>query len=457
MPTLPSHSDPNHALATRSRVLFDRLFPPPRAFAVRLWDGREWPASGPARFRLDLTHPGALGQMLRPPLEQSLGEAYIHGDFEVEGDLGTALAALATLRGRRFTFAEILLALRDVARLPRSGPARLAGRGPVRLRGRRHSRQRDRDAVRYHYDVGNAFYGLWLDRRMQYSCAYFHDGGEDLDAAQTQKLEHICRKLRLHPGQRLLDIGCGWGGLARHAAQEYGADVVGITLSDAQARYAAEQVRAAGLTRKIAIRLIDYRDLKEPGGFDRIVSVGMFEHIGRAQLPIYFSRVFDLLRPGGLFLNHGISIHPEARRVQGGEGGLLRRTLRRLFVGDGRFSQRYIFPDSQLVPVSEANLVSERSGFEVRDVESLREHYALTCRHWERRLLARRDEAVAATDAVTFRTWRLHLAAAAQLFESGAIGLHQTLLSKGDDGRCRLPLTRAHLDAPHSAPAARTG
>jgi len=430
----------------RVRAVFDRLFPPPRSFSIRLWDGTEWSAAGPAQFRLVLAHPGALHRMLRPPIEPSLGEAYIHGDFDIEGDLPAAFAGLSAMLARPLTLAGAAMGLRDYLNLPDAGPARSAGRGPVRLRGARHSRDRDRQAVQYHYDVGNAFYALWLDRRMQYTSAYFPTGNEDLDTAQELKLEHICRKLRLKPGQSLLDIGCGWGGLALYAAAKYGVRVLGVTLSEEQARYAERRVAEAWMDGQVTIKRIDYRNLGHQL-FDRIVSVGMFEHIGRDQLGGYFDQAWSRLRPGGLFLNHGIALRPSTCGISGARPARWRRALGRCLIGHGKFSQRHIFPDSELLPVSEVNLVAERAGFEVRDVENLREHYALTCRHWARRLEERAGEAIRLTDPVTFRTWRVHLASSINLFETGALSVHQTLLSRMEDGRTHLPLTRADLYA----------
>jgi cyclopropane-fatty-acyl-phospholipid synthase len=298
-----------------------------------------------------------------------------------------------------------------------------------------HSRERDLAAIRYHYDVGNEFYSLWLDRRLQYSCAYFPTGSEDLDTAQEAKIEHICRKLRLRPGERLLDVGCGWGGLAAYAAQKYDVNVLGVTLSARQAEYGQGIGHA-----RVRIEMRDYRDLEDER-FDKIVSVGMFEHVGRSELPSYFAKAYELLEPGGLFLNHGISHKPV--ELRGGEG--LRQRLTRRITGEGFFEQRYVFPDGQLVPVSEANLVAEKTGFEVRDVENLREHYALTLRHWVNRLEARREDAIAATDEVTYRTWRLYMAAASYGFDAGLLNVNQTLLAKPEGGRAEVPLTRADL------------
>lgn len=442
--------------STRSQTisLLDRLFPPPRPFAVRLWDGTELPAGEESGFTVVLNHPGALRRMFTPPLELALGESFIYGDFDLEGDLFGAMALMETVLGQNFPPVSPLALLRAIRALPKAdNDSPLDARQPARMRGNMHSQDRDRTAVQYHYDVGNDFYSLWLDRNLQYSCAYFHTGDEDLDAAQIQKMEHLCRKLRLQPGERLLDIGCGWGGLVRYAAEHYGVQAVGITLSENQAAYAIEQIRAAGLSDQVEVRLQDYRDLHGES-FDKIVSVGMFEHVGRSRLPEYYAQAYRLLRPGGLFLNHGIASRAPQRYVMDGNGAaqfharresLGQRLGKRFVLGSGGFIHRYVFPDGEVIPVSEANRVAEYAGFEVRDVESLREHYALTLRHWVQRLEAHRDEAIRTSSEVTYRVWRLYMAACSYGFTSGANNIYQSLLVKSDHGQIGLPWTRADL------------
>ncbi len=443
----------SHALSvtTRDRVtevtlrLLDRIFPPPRNFDIRLWNGMTLPAADRSVFTLVLRHPAALRRMFSPPIERSLGESFIYGDFDVEGDIFAAFTLLNVIFRRDFALSEIAAITRDLLALPGNGPARPIGRGRARLSGSVHSRARDRAAIQYHYDVGNEFYALWLDRFMQYSCAYFPTGTEDLDTAQECKLEHICRKLRLQPGERLLDIGCGWGGLARYAAEKFGAQVVGVTLSEKQAAYANALIARTGLADRVAVRLQDYRDLREEP-FDKLVSVGMFEHVGRSQLPEYFAQAYRLLKPGGLFLNHGIAYWPGIQHGQPKLNGPAKWLAQRL-LGSQSFSQSYIFPDGELEAVSEVNLLAEQTGFEVRDVENLREHYARTLRHWVKRLEDHRPEAVQLADEVTYRTWRLYMAASAYGFEAGSINVNQSLLAKPDRGQSNLPLTRADLYA----------
>lgn len=424
----------------RSIDLLERFFPTPRHFRIRLWDKTELPVDGRPSFALVLNHPAALRRMFKPPIELSLGEAFIQNDFDIEDDIFSAFPLMESIATRSFSTRELVSIGLDLLTLPSSGVARTAGRGPVKLRGAVHSRERDRVAVQYHYDVGNDFYSLWLDRNLQYSCGYFPSGAEDLDAAQKGKLEHICRKLRLKPGERLLDIGCGWGGLARYAALKYGVEVLGVTLSKNQKEYADEQNARIGLQGRVAVELKDYRDLGDES-FDKIVSVGMFEHVGRAHLPEYFSQVYRLLKPGGLFLNHGISRRAETEESKQG-------FIQQRIFGRGTFLQKYIFPDAELIPVSDVNVMAENIGLEVRDVENLREHYALTLRHWVKRLTARREQAVKASDEVTYRTWRLYMSASAYGFESGNINVNQTLFAKmTPDGKSGVPFSRADLYA----------
>lgn len=294
------------------------------------------------------------------------------------------------------------------------------------MSGRLHSISRDRDAVAYHYDISNEFYALWLDRRLVYSCGYFTDPADDLDAAQERKLDYTCRKLRLTPGERLLDIGCGWGGLLLYAATRYGAEGVGITLSRPQADLANERIREAGQGDRCRVLVCDYREMDGAGAFDKIASVGMVEHVGESRLPEYFRRAFRLLRPGGVFLNHGIAANPAYPAPPGPS-----------------FSDHYVFPDGELPPLGVTLRAAEDQGFEVRDVENLREHYILTLGHWRRRLEERCAEARRIAGEAIYRTWRLYLAGAAHTFSVGKNNVYQALLSRHDRGRTGLPLTRA--------------
>ena len=397
-------------------------------FAVRLWEGTTWksaPESGePTRFTLVLQHPGALRKIFLPPSELNLAEAYIYNDFDIEGDIEAVFPLGDQVMDEHWgKMAQVRYGKRLLS-LPKTGQPR-PGNSMAKLQGARHSKERDQQAISYHYNRSNDFYALWLDKRMVYSCAYFATPDDDLDTAQERKLEYICRKLRLQPGERLLDIGCGWGGLVIYAAQHYGVEAHGITLSQPQAALAQERIRQAGLTGRCRVEVRDYRDVNEEHSFAKIVSIGMFEHVGEALLPTYFQQAWHLLQPGGVFLNHGIA-------------SIATQPAQR----EPTFNERYVFPDGELVPISSTLRAAEVCGFEVRDVESLREHYALTLRHWVARLEAHADQARHYTSDITYRIWRLYMAASIYAFLTGRANIYQTLLAKPDHGNSRLPLTR---------------
>jgi cyclopropane-fatty-acyl-phospholipid synthase len=395
---------------------------------VRLWDGTCWPDEAPRPATLVLKHPGALRAMFMPGTEVGLGEAYLYDDFDIEGDVETVFTLADVLSKATLDWHRKLHVGSDLTRLPAGERRQKTRRGQARLIGRKHSVERDWQAVTYHYNVSNDFYALWLDKRMVYSCAYFHSSVDDLDTAQEQKLEILCRKLRLQPGQRLLDIGCGWGGLVIYAAQHYDVDATGITLSQPQADLANVRIAAAGLSNHCRVEVRDYRQLPpdDSQDYDALVSVGMFEHVGQAKLPAYFAQAWQLLKPGGAFLNHGIA----SRATDTPTGG-------------ATFSNTYVFPDSELVPVNITLHAAEESGFEVRDVESLREHYAMTLRHWVRRLEAHHEQALQFVDEPTYRVWRLYMSGSAYGFAAGRLNVYQSLLVKPDPHGCSgLPWTR---------------
>ncbi|MDQ3951144.1 MAG: cyclopropane-fatty-acyl-phospholipid synthase family protein [Gemmatimonadota bacterium] len=431
-----------------ARQVLKQLFGPPaaRSFAVRFWDGTvDAPAGHDMAFTLVLRGPGALRRMLVPPTEMSIVNAYLFGDVDVEGDMEAAASLGDLVAPRLARFGTVARLARRVLALP-SEPARgPSGQPPHRWRGglrRSHSVARDRRAVRFHYDVGNEFFALWLDRRMVYSCAYFEHDNTDLDVAQQAKLDYVCRKLRLRAGERLLYIGCGWGALILHAAQHYGVEAVGITLSERQAAVARQRIVDARLESRCKVEVRDYRELADEGLFDKVASIGMVEHVGLGQLPDYFRAAFRALKPGGLFLNHGIVSIAGARARSLGQRLAARLWRRNVFIN------RYVFPDAVLVPVAPVIDAAERAGFETRDLESLREHYAMTLRHWVRRLERHEREAIRLVGEVTYRAWRLYMAGSAYGFRSGRIGVLQTLFAKPDArGSTGLPLTRADLYA----------
>ena len=424
-----------HFDALRVGRVVERVF---RGYAgslgVRLWDGmvislgRDSPAA-----TIVVRNAKLLRELAWRPDPLRLAEAYFFGEIDVEGDLyallkqRTHLQSLTlSMRDRLALFSAALFPGSDSA-LVRRDKRSVRWSKPFQTRTtRKHSKAHNREAIAFHYDVSNEFYRLWLDERMVYSCAYFNDPDESLDRAQRNKLDHICRKLRLEAGERLLDIGCGWGALICWAAQHYGVRAHGITLSRQQYEYTQNTIRGLGLEKQVTVELRDYRDLPDDAAFDKVSSIGMFEHVGLKNLPAYFRAVGRALKPGGLFLNHGITDNEEGRHKTAGT----------------EFIQRYVFPDGELDSVSNAQRVMERTGFEICDVEALRPHYALTLRHWVSRLEARQKEAVAHVSEATYRVWRLYMAACALQFEQGAIGVYQILAANGRDGPVGLPLTR---------------
>ncbi|MBS3967749.1 MAG: class I SAM-dependent methyltransferase [Truepera sp.] len=400
------------------------------SYRIRLWDETVLPAgTEPPRATLVLTQSEALGRMLELPLDLSVAEAYLHGDFNIEGDPEAVFEVLEVLEPRLSLLDWAQLA-REAAILRRHAGTR-AQLPAAHLRGPKHSKARDRQAVQHHYDLSNRFYELWLGKRMVYSCAYFPSGHETLDEAQEAKLELICRKLRLKPGERLLDIGCGWGGLVIYAAERYGVKVKGITISQRQLEEAQRRVHLAGLGREVALELCDYRDLT--GEFDKIASVGMAEHVGGEKLPVYFQVAWQRLRPGGLMLNHAISAGPRSPKA-------LSRVI------SGELNQRYVFPDTEIVPLWQSLKAAEEAGFEVCDVEDWRQHYARTLRCWRRQLEANWEAAARETGLEQARLRRFFMSAAAYQFAFAHLAVHQALLAKPDAyGRVAVPLSREDL------------
>jgi cyclopropane-fatty-acyl-phospholipid synthase len=373
---------------------------------------------------LVIRSPDAIRRILTAPGELGLGRAYVAGDLDVEGDLFFGLTAL---RDRIPKLGPSQLA--QVARLVGLEALRPLSPPPeeARLHGRRHSKQRDAAAIAHHYDVSNDFYRLVLGPSMTYSCAVWPSVDASLEEAQAAKYELICRKLDLQEGSRLLDVGCGWGGMAMHAAREHGVRAVGVTLSRAQVEWAQKAVAEAGLADRVEIRYQDYRDVVD-GPFDAISSIGMFEHVGLRNLGVYFDRLYSLLRPGGRLLNHGI-----ARPARPGRMRTPARIRRRSFI------DRYVFPDGELHELGAVVSRMQASGFEVRHLEGLREHYALTLRAWVANLERSWDDAVLEAGEARARIWRLYMAASALNFQAGRTQIHQVLGLK-NDAASRFPL-----------------
>ncbi len=417
---------------------------------IRFWDGSVLPTSGagsigersangagrPRDGAVVSVSRRAVAHLLRNPGQLGLARAWVDGSLRVEGDLETVLAA-------RHEFNGVSLSRRDLALMAlgavREGGPGVLRRPPVpsieaRVGGTRHSERRDSAAVRHHYDLSNDFYRLVLGPSLVYSCAYFETRDDTLERAQERKLDLICRKLMLSPGQRLLDVGCGWGSLALHAARHYGVDVLGITLSEPQAQLARARAAELGLERLTRFEVADYRELSAER-FDKIASVGMFEHVGQAQLTEYFGRLRGLLAPGGLLLNHGIGrLSPHRPATD-------------------EFIARYIFPDGELLPLAEVIDAVQQARLEPRDVESLREHYPLTLRAWTANLRAGRAAAELLVGAERVRTWELYMLASALGFEDAEITVYQVLAARSD-GPHGLPLDRRALLSSGSAPAA---
>ncbi|MGX1131172.1 cyclopropane-fatty-acyl-phospholipid synthase [Streptomyces glaucescens] len=423
--------------APRLKGLVDQMLGAPLPMRIRAWDGSQ--AGPPGAPVLVVRNRRALRRLLWKPGELGLARAWVAGDLEVEGDLYTALGLMAGLLWERGEDARtVAQALRDPeVRAAVRGLLRMAGPplppAPPReeIRRRRshlHTRRSDKRAISHHYDVGNDFYELVLGPSMVYSCAYWEAPeaqGGTLEDAQRDKLELVARKLALKPGQRLLDVGCGWGSMAIHAAREHGVSVVGITLSQEQATYARKRVADEGLTDRVEIRVQDYRDVAD-GPYDAVSSIGMAEHVGAERYLEYAEHLYALLKPGGRLLNHQI-----ARRPQRDESAY----------NVDEFIDAYVFPDGELAPVGTTVTQLERAGFEVRDVESIREHYALTLRSWVRRLEEDWERAVRLTSPGRARVWRLYMAASALSFERNRIGVNQVLAVRTPEpGSSGMPL-----------------
>ncbi|MFJ5733578.1 class I SAM-dependent methyltransferase [Streptomyces paradoxus] len=420
--------------APRLQGLFTQLLGTPLPVRIRAWDGSQ--AGPPGAPALVVRNRRALRRLLWKPGELGLARAWVAGDLDIDGDLYATLDLLAGLIWERGEDARTLAqALRDPeVRAAVRGLVRLAGPplppAPPREEARSprrhlHTKRTDRRAISHHYDVGNDFYEIVLGPSMVYSCAYWPTPDSTLEQAQRDKLELVCRKLGLRPGLRLLDVGCGWGSMAIHAAREHGVRVVGVTLSQEQAAYARKRVADEGLTDKVEIRVQDYRDVRD-GPYDAISSIGMAEHVGAERYLEYADDLYNLLKPGGRLLNHQI-----ARRPQRDESAY----------SVDAFIDSYVFPDGELQPIGGTVAQLERAGFEVRDVEAIREHYALTLRQWVSRLEADWQRAAQLAGPGRARVWRLYMAASALAFEHNRIGVNQVLAVRTpESGAAGLPL-----------------
>lgn len=443
-----SPSPPHDTAIDATIVVLDMVFGTPleRNFDIRLWDGtvRRGLVEPGADFALHVRRRGALRRMLLPPSELSIVESFISNDIDIEGNVESAMGLADSVSARIQSLVGIVRLLPRVLALPRDDESPAVDQNryarSLRLLTPR-ARKSTESEIQFHYDVGNDFYALWLDPSMLYTCAYYKTASDDLATAQINKLDHICRKLRLQPGDRLLDIGCGWGGLVMHAAENYGVTATGITLSAAQAIYAQARIAERGLSKICKVQMMDFRDLPITARFDKISSVGVTEHVPEKQQPAYFARAFQALEPGGLFLNHCEVSTRAARRTN----SISERLGRWLWKRD-QFIDKYVFPDARLVALGSIVRSAESVGFEVRDVESLREHYMMTLRAWLRGLERRRVEALRLVGERTYRVWRLYMSAGAYGFRTAGINIVQTLLSRPDaEGRAGLPLTREDL------------
>jgi cyclopropane-fatty-acyl-phospholipid synthase len=383
---------------------------PERPFALRFWDGTTVGATQPDAPTFSFRSPEALAHVIRAPGELGLGRAYVLGLIETD-DIEKSLRVVDTFEAPRVSPAQ--LAKLGVALIRACGlvrPPRIPA-SELRLTGERHTAARDRRAVRYHYDAGNDFFALFLDPSMTYSCAYFKGGAQTLQDAQQAKLDLVCTKLDLQDGERILDVGCGWGSFAIHAASNYGVDVLGVTLSEQQVKLGRERVREAGLQDKVQLRVADYRELAG-GQFDAISSIGMVEHVGEERIDLYMSTLSELLRPGGRLLNHGIAKLMDFDTKD-----------------EGAFSERFVFPDGVPLPLSRIVQAMERTGLVVSHVEGLPEDYAETLRYWIAAYEERYGEAVRLAGEERARVWKLYLRAARAGFTTGWASVYQVLAS----------------------------
>ena len=435
--------------ANQATVILTRLFKHSNiCISIRLWNGTAFlignvpPTQLTPAFTLVINSPSVIRLLVFNNSPMLLAESYFNGAIDIEGDFFVAIM-LKEFNLTRIAWREKLITIFKAISLPKQNKPHNQNQSTnnehfISNKALRfgsqliaHTKTENHAAIAFHYDVSNAFYALWLDKSMVYSCAYFENVNDTLEQAQFAKLDLICKKLMLKADDYFLDIGCGWGALVLHAAKYYGVTAHGVTLSQQQLTLARQRIAQAGLQNKVTVDLCDYRDIKNDRYFDKIASVGMFEHVGLKNLPVYFAKVNQLLKPGGLFLNHGIT-----HDVEGWQ-----KTLSTEFIN------RYIFPDGQLDTVSNISREMERAKFEIADCESLRVHYALTLRQWVARLELHHVAILKTVNESTYRIWRLYMAASALEFEGGELGIYQLLATKRSVGLTTLPLTRRHLYA----------
>jgi len=427
-------------LQSLKRVLAELCGPLDMNVSVRLWDGSIQPLGNETdgKYTIEFSGPGVIGALLRRPSLETLVRLYATGHVSFEGgDLIEFSSALKTTRSNSKRLKKISKPMLLKAALPflfaKTNNTGVSSDFRDDMIGRVERRRINRDYIQFHYDVSNEFYELFLGKEMVYTCAYFKDPENSLDQAQHDKLDMICRKLRLTPGDRMLDIGCGWGALLCHAAQNYGATTHGITLSQQQHDYTVAKIEKLGLAGQVSVEMCDYAD--HVGAYDKVCSVGMSEHIGVENYPRYFAKINSLLRDRGIVLNHAI-----ARRAKKSS-----RSSRRIRP-ERKMLLKYIFPGSELTPVGMTTDFLEKSGFEIQDVESWREHYAQTTRLWCHRLSANRDAAIELVGPERYRLWVAYLAGAAGGFEAGSIKLFQVVATKhASKGLSGMPATRENL------------
>lgn len=402
------------------------------SYAVRLWDSGSWKyGSNDPEFTLVLQHPAALRAMFLHLSKSAVGfgEAYVFNDFDVEGDFRAFTRWLSHLienDDRHGLFWRLGIG-RLLLKLPKSLSQRDESLAGKPTKGD-HRIERDREAISYTYDIPGEVYELFLDKYLQYTCGYYRDPHDDLESSQRNKMDHVCRKLRLKPGERLADFGCGWGGLLIYAAEKYGVDATGFTLSKVQADYASKAIAEAGLQDRVRVELCDFREFQPTVLFDKATSVGVGEHIGHKNLPAFFEKVYECLKPGGLYLHHTINLAPGRKRPPW-----------------TAFSHKYVFPNGEMQTVLFVLTTGAAAGFEIRDVENLREHYVSTLQDWVRKLESNHERIVALVGEPRYRIFRLYMSGATFGFRKGVYNLTQSLFAKLDGHTANVPPTRADL------------